>query len=59
VVQNSISIVADEFAREKFFAIRYILWAGVYWSVTSVQVDHPRLTLQLGEVYNGAKGTTP
>lgn len=56
VVQNSISIVADAFARDKFFAIKYVIWRGVAWSVTSVQVEHPRLILQLGEVYNGIKG---
>jgi hypothetical protein len=52
-VQNSISIVADAFASENFFAIRYVNWAGVRWTVTSVQVQRPRLILTLGEVYNG------
>lgn len=52
-VQNSISIVADEYANEHFFAIRYVGWAGELWTVTSVQVERPRLILSLGEVYNG------
>jgi hypothetical protein len=28
VVNNSISIVADQYADEHFFAIRYVKWAG-------------------------------
>jgi hypothetical protein len=59
-VQNSISIVADEFAIDHIFAIRYVEWAGVLWTVSSVEVQSPRLLLRLGEVYNGpTPGTTP
>ena len=52
-VQNSISIVADAYAGEHFHAIRYIEWAGTRWTVTTVEVQSPRLILRLGEVYNG------
>lgn len=52
-VQNSISIVADAYANEHFFAIRYVEWSGVLWTVTAVEVQSPRLLLRLGEVYNG------
>lgn len=52
-VGNSISIVADEYANEHFHAIRYVKWAGVRWTVTSVEVRAPRLILDLGDVYNG------
>lgn len=52
-VENSISIVADAYANEHFFAIRYVEWAGTLWTVTQVEVERPRLLLRLGEVYNG------
>ena len=52
-VQNSISIVADAYANDHFFKIRYVGWNGVLWTVTSVEVASPRLLLRLGEVYNG------
>lgn len=52
-VQNSISILADAYANEHFFAIRYVEWAGVLWTVPTVEVQSPRLLLRLGEVYNG------
>jgi len=52
-VNNSISIVADAYARENFFAMRYVQWAGTLWLVAEVTVESPRLTLRLGGVYNG------
>ena len=58
-VGNSISIVADAYANEHFFAIRYIKWAGTLWTVSDVEVQSPRLILRLGGVYNGPKATAP
>lgn len=52
-VGNSISIIADAYARGHFFAMLYIEWQGVLWSVSNVDVQHPRLILRLGKVYNG------
>jgi hypothetical protein len=52
-VSNSISIVANAYAREHFKAIRYVEWAGTKWSVTEIELQHPRLILRLGGVYNG------
>lgn len=52
-VNNSISIVADEKANEHFFKIKYVMWQGVRWTVSSVEVKPPRLVLSLGKVYNG------
>ena len=52
-VGNSISIVADAYSREHFFAMQYVWWAGVRWIVSNVDVDHPRLVLRLGGVYHG------
>ena len=52
-VNNMISIVADPYANENFFAIRYVQWMGTLWKVTEVEVQSPRLLLRLGEKYNG------
>lgn len=52
-VDNSISVVADEYAFENFMNIKYVRWAGVPWIVTNVEVRSPRLILTLGGVYNG------
>src|SRR4051794_30259696 len=52
-VQNAISIVADAYASLHFHSIRYVKWAGALWTVSTVEVQSPRLLLRLGEVYNG------
>lgn len=52
-VSNSISIVADAYAQNHFFAIRYVRWMGTLWTVSEVEVQSPRLVMRLGGVYNG------
>lgn len=52
-VGNSISIVADDYARGHFHAIKYVNWSGALWTVTEVTVESPRLVLRLGGAYNG------
>lgn len=52
-VNNSISIMANNYAIEHFFAIKYVRWEGVLWTVSTVEVKAPRLILYLGSVYNG------
>ena len=52
---NSISILADAYANEHFFAMRFVEWAGALWTVTEVEVLRPRLLLRLGGVYNGPR----
>jgi hypothetical protein len=52
-VGNIISIVADEYANEHFYAIRYVKWMGTLWTVSEVEVQSPRLQLRLGAKYNG------
>jgi len=56
VINNRISVVADDFAYTNFSAMRYVIWAGVYWKVSSIEIQRPRLILSLGGVYNGPKG---
>lgn len=52
-ISNEISIVADPYANEHFFAIRYVEFMGAKWKVSSVDVRYPRLVLSLGGLYNG------
>ena len=56
---NTIEIVADEFASENIFAIRYVVWAGTPWIVSEVTVQRPRLLLRLGGVYHGSRPPEP
>ena len=53
-VANEISVVADPFAYQNFHLMRYVEFMGVKWKVSNVEVQHPRLILTLGGVYNGS-----
>lgn len=52
-----ISVVADAFAVANFLNIKYVDWSGVLWVVNSTKVEHPRLVLSLGGVYDGPRPT--
>lgn len=52
-VSTQISIVADAFAFEKFYSIKWIEYMGVKWKVTNADPQPPRILLNLGGVYNG------
>lgn len=58
-VSNEISIIADPYALNHFFDMRYIDWMGGRWKVTNVEVQYPRLILTIGGVYNGGQTGTP
>lgn len=53
VVENTIEIVADSYASEQIFAIRYVKWAGTNWKVSNVENQGVRLLLRLGGRWNG------
>lgn len=48
-----ISIVADDYANEHVYAMKYVEWMGAKWKITYVEPQRPRLILTIGGVYNG------
>ena len=52
-INNQISIVADDYACEHFFAMKYVRWMGAPLKITNVEIQRPRLLLTIGDVYNG------
>lgn len=60
-IANEISIVADPYATEHFFAIQYVKFQlprlGGVWKVTNAEVAYPRIILTIGGVYNGKQAT--
>lgn len=53
-ISNQLSIIADSFAMENFYCIKYVKWMGAAWKVESIDASQrPRLILSLGGVYNG------
>lgn len=53
LLSNRLSIIADIFAYENLATIRYIIWHGIKWKVSNIEIVRPRLLLTCGEVYNG------
>ena len=56
-VGNYFSIMADGYAMQNIFAIRYIEWNGTKWAIHEVEVEAPRLLIRMGKVYNGPTPT--
>lgn len=51
-INNEISIVADPYAIQNIYAMRYIEWMGAKWKITNVEVQYPRLKLNVGGLWN-------
>lgn len=51
-VMNEISILADPYANQNFYSMKYVELMGVKWKITNVEVQYPRLLLSIGGVYN-------
>lgn len=52
-VANEISIIADPFAYQNFHSMTYVEFMGAKWKISKVEVQHPRLILTIGGLYNG------
>lgn len=54
-LSNRLSIVADPFAQEHFYNMKYATLYGGKWKITDVKVSYPRLILTLGGLYCGTE----
>ena len=52
-IANEISIVADPYANDHFYAMRFVEFQGIRWKVSNITVEPPRLVLTVGGLYNG------
>jgi hypothetical protein len=53
VVNNRVSIVADDYLNNNIGAMRYVKMNGERWKITNVEIQRPRLILTIGGIYNG------
>lgn len=53
VISNQISILSDLYLRENFTSIKYVEWQGAKLKVTKIDINYPRIILEVGGVYNG------
>ena len=51
-INNDFSILADPYILKELNQIRYVIWQGTKWKVTTVTVEYPRLRFSIGGVYN-------
>ena len=52
-LENSFSILADAEAYANYMNFRYVKWEGSFWTITSVEVNRPRLILTVGGQWDG------
>lgn len=58
-ISTQISIVADPYAYEHIYAMRYAVYQGAKWKVSSADpTQRPRIILTLGGLYNGESNST-
>lgn len=51
-INNEVEIVIDEYLQNHFHTLRYLEFAGTFWKISSITVEHPHLRLEIGGVYN-------
>lgn len=52
-ITDQISVMPDDFAMGNSYAMRYVVYLGAKWKITSVSSPRPRITLTLGGLFNG------
>lgn len=52
-VNNALSVLIDSYMDEHLYDVKYIEWRGKLWTVSSIEILHPRVTMYIGGRYNG------
>lgn len=53
VVNNYVSVLADDFAYENIGNMKWVEFLGSKWKIKSVEMEYPRIKITLGGVWNG------
>lgn len=51
-LNSRISIIFDPFVQEHASQVKYITYLGAKWKITSITPTYPRMTINIGGVYN-------
>lgn len=58
-IANQISVLADPYAMNHCSKMAYVEFMGARWKVLDIEVQYPRLIINIGSVWNGdSTGTT-
>lgn len=52
-ISNTFSIVSDSFMNENFSYMKYLVYKGVKWNINSIDIQYPRLNINVGGIYHG------
>lgn len=50
-ISNQLSVLSDEFLNTNLHKIVYVTFMGAKWKVNSVEIEWPRVILDIGGVY--------
>lgn len=51
-INNQFSVLADEYANSHIGSMRYLWYMGQKWKINSASIEYPRITLEVGGLYN-------
>ena len=51
-ISNNISVILDRYLDSHICDIKYITFKGVKWKVKGFTINHPRIDISIGGVYN-------
>ena len=51
-ISNNISVILDRYLDSHICNIKYITFKGVKWKVKGFTINHPRIDISIGGVYN-------
>lgn len=54
-VTNRISILADQYFNDNKHSMIYVVIDGIPWRISTIEVQRPKLILNVGRLYNGKR----
>lgn len=51
-LNNQISVLSDTFMLENLQYMKYVTWMNSKWTISSIEIQHPRVILEIGGIYN-------
>lgn len=51
-LNNSISVICDKYLSENISVIRYITYKNSKWCITGIEIQPPRIIINIGGIYN-------
>lgn len=50
---HRVSLISDAYAIDNYYNMKWVAVDGIKWIVSSVEIQHPRLIVSLGGLWNG------